>query len=111
MIGEQTLARYIELKEMIRENAKEMKPLKDELKEIEEMLINSGQEKFTYYGKEIIIAEKETEKMMKEEVEALIGKEIRNSNGDGLTYNDFYEKTTKKSVRLKSQKKGKRDDE
>lgn len=107
---DQQLARYIELKDMLKENAKEIKPWKEELKEIEEELIASGQTHFSCRGVDIDIEEKETEKMCKEEVEALIGKEIRSNNGDGLTYNDFYEKSTKKSIKIRSSKKKKRDD-
>lgn len=106
-MDEQTLARYIELKDIIKQNNDEMKPLKKELKEIEQEIIESGQTNFSYYGVNIIVEPKETEKMVKEEVEALISKEIRSNNGDGLGYNDFYERTMSKKVKIVSPKKKK----
>lgn len=99
-MSEESLARYIELKNIIKDNNAEMKPLKKELKELEQEIINSGQNTYTYYGAKIEVIQKESEKMNKEEVEALIGKELRSNNGDGLSYNDFFEKTVRNVVKL-----------
>lgn len=109
-MDEQTLARYLELKDIVKQNNEEMKPIKKELKEIEEEIIESGQTSFSYYGVNIIVEPKETEKMVKEEVEALISKEIRENKGDGLGYNDFYERKVTKKVKISNGKKKKGSD-
>lgn len=99
-MSEEQLARYIELKNIIKDNNAEMKPLKKELKELEQEILNSGQKEYSYYGVKISVVQKETEKMNKEEVEALISKEIHSNGGDGLTYEDFYERTVKSVIKM-----------
>ena len=99
-MSEEQLARYIELKNIIKDNNAEMKPLKKELKELEQEILNSGQKEYSYYGVKITVIQKETEKMNKEEVEALISKEIRSNGNDGLTYNDFYERSIKNVIKM-----------
>lgn len=99
-MSEQDIERYIELKNIISDNAKEMKPLKKELKELEQLIIDSGKTEITHYGVKLIITEKETEKMNKEEINALISKELHSNNGDGLEYTDFFEPVKRKKIKI-----------
>lgn len=99
-MSEQDIERYIELKQILSDNAKEMKPLKKECKELEQMIIDSGKTEITHYGVKITITEKESEKMNKEEVEALISKELHANNGDGLEYTDFFEPIKRKKIKI-----------
>lgn len=108
-MSDQDLDRYIELKDIIKENNKEMKPLKKEMKELEQLILDSGKTEIDHYGIKIKVVEKTTEKMNKEEVDALIAKEIRTNQGNGLEYTDFYEPTKKRSVKLEEIKLNQKD--
>lgn len=105
-MSEDKLARYIEIVDMLKQNNEEMKPLKQEKKMLEEELIESGQTEFTYYDTKITITPKTSEKMIKEEVEALIAETVKKNEetGDGLSYEDFYEQVDKKKISVREQK-------
>ena len=105
-MSEEKLGRYIEIVNDLKQMKQDMKPLNQEKKLLEEELLESGQTEFTYYGTKITITPKTTEKMNKEEVEALIADTIKKSEetGDGLTYEDFYETVDSKKISVKEQK-------
>lgn len=112
-MDEQTIARYLELKDIIKSNREEMKPLRKELKEIEEEIINSGVKEITHYGMVITIEPKDKAKMNKEAAEMLIGQAIHNGNG---TFEDYYEQTVVNKIKVSEQvftnnKRGRKDDE
>ena len=112
-MSEEKIGRYVELVNEINELKKEIKPLNQEKKIIEQEIIESGQTEFTYYGTKITVTPKTSEKMIKEEVEALIADTIKKSeeNGDGLTYTDFYETKNSQKISVKEQKFDNRTDE
>lgn len=111
-MDEQTIARYLELKDIIKSNREEMKPLRKELKEIEEEIINSGIKEITHYGMVITIEPKDKEKMNKEAAEMLISEAVHNGKG---TFEDYYEQTVVNKIKVSEQsfdnnKRGKKDE-
>ena len=105
-MSEEKLGRYIEIVNDLKQMKQDMKPLNQEKKMLEEELLESGQTEFSYYGTKITIVPKTTERMNKEEVEALIADTIKRNEetGDGLTYEDFYETVDSKKITVKEQK-------
>lgn len=105
-MSEEKIGRYVEIINEIKQIKEELKPLNAEKKLIEEEMLDSGETEFSYYGTKITIVPKTTEKMIKEEVEALIASTIKKNEetGDGLTYEDFYEVVDKKKISVKEQK-------
>ncbi len=105
-MSEEKIARYIEIIDDIKQIKKDLKPLNQEKKMLEQEIIDSGETEFSYYGVKITVTPKQTEKMIKEEVEALISDTIKKNEatGDGLTYEDFYETVDSKKISVKEQK-------
>lgn len=105
-MSEEKIARYIELVNEIKQIKEELKPLNQEKKMIEEEILESGETEFSYYGMKITVTPKTSEKMIKEEVEALIADTIKKNqeSGDGLGYEDFYEVVDKKKISVREQK-------
>lgn len=105
-MSEEKIARYIEVINDIKQIKEELKPLNQEKKMLEQEILDSGETEFSYYGVKITVTPKQSEKMIKEEVEALIADTIKKNEeaGDGLTYEDFYETVDKKKISVKEQK-------
>lgn len=101
-MDEQTLGRYLDLKQILKDNREEMKPLRKELKEIEEEIIESGLNEFDYYGVKIVIASKDREKLNKDKAEELVTEAIHEGKGK---FNDFYDVTTIKKVKITNDEK------
>lgn len=96
-MDDQTLERYIELVQILKDNKEEMKPFRKEKKELEELLVNSGKTEFTHYGVKITIEPKKSEKIDKEAAEALISKAVHNGEGK---FEDYYETKTSNKIKI-----------
>lgn len=96
-MDDQTLERYIELTQILKDNKEEMKPLRKEKKELEELIISSGKTEFTHYGVKISIEPKEREKINKDQAEALISKAVHNGEGK---FEDYYDRTTVNKIKI-----------
>lgn len=96
-MDDQTIERYLELVQILKDNKEEMKPLRKEKKELEEAIISSGQKEFTHYGIKITIEPKDREKINKEQAEALISKAVHDGEG---RFEDYYDRTTINKVKI-----------
>ena len=96
-MDEHTIARYIELKNIIKDNALEMKPLRKELKELEQEIINSGKTEISHYGVKLVVSNKEKEKMEKDNVEIALKECV---NKGSWVYDDFYTVEHKKKIKI-----------
>lgn len=96
-MDEQTISRYLELKDILKQNALEMKPLRKELKELEQEIIDSGKTEISHYGVKIVISDKDKEKMEKDNVEIALKECV---NKGSWVYDDFYTVEHKKKIKV-----------
>ena len=98
-MDENTIARYLELKDILKQNKEEMKPLRKELKEIEEEIIESGLKEISHYGVKIVIEPVDKEKLNKDRVETLVSEAISKGNGK---FEDYYDQVVKNKIKIES---------
>lgn len=96
-MDDQTIERYLEVVDILKSNKDEMKPLRKEKKDIENMLIESGKTEFTHYGMKVVIEPKKKEKINKDQAEALISKAVHSGEGK---FEDYYDITDSFKVKV-----------